>query len=136
MAKKPKEPKVTAPRSVAAGLPGVFHGLKHVSGPRTALPLLKVNQADGFDCPGCAWPEPEQRSHFEFCENGAKAVAAEATEKRATPDFFARHDLTDLARRDEHWLGRQGRLTHPMVKRPCASPFRKPVFLSISMACW
>jgi molybdopterin-dependent oxidoreductase alpha subunit len=118
MAKEPKKPKVTPPKSVAAGLPGIFHGLKHVSGPRTALPLLKVNQADGFDCPGCAWPEPRQRSHFEFCENGAKAVAAEATERRATPDFFARHDLADLRSRDEHWLGRQGRVTHPMVKRP------------------
>jgi molybdopterin-dependent oxidoreductase alpha subunit len=121
MAKKPKQPKklkVTPPRSVAAGLPGVLHGLKHVTGARTALPLLKVNQADGFDCPGCAWPEPKHRSHLEFCENGAKAVAEEATQRRATPDFFARHDLADLASRDEYWLGRQGRLTHPMVKRP------------------
>jgi len=118
MAKKPTKPKVTPPRSVAAGLSGVFHGLKHLTGPRTALPLLKVNQAGGFDCPGCAWPEPKHRSHFEFCENGAKAVAAEATERRVTPDFFAGHDLADLASRDEHWLGRQGRLTHPMVKRP------------------
>jgi len=125
MAKKPRKLKVTPPRSVAAGLPGVFHGLKHLTGIRTALPLLKVNQADGFDCPGCAWPEPKHRSHFEFCENGAKAVAEEATERRATPDFFARHDLADLASRDEYWLGQQGRLTHPMVKRPGDDRYRE-----------
>jgi len=118
MAKKPRKLKVSSPQSVAAGLPGVVHGLKHLSGTRTALPLLKVNQADGFDCPGCAWPEPKHRSHLEFCENGVKAVAEEATARRVTPDFFARHDLADLAGRDEYWLGRQGRLTHPMVKRP------------------
>ncbi|HEX6686330.1 MAG TPA: FdhF/YdeP family oxidoreductase [Candidatus Limnocylindrales bacterium] len=116
MAKKPTQLKVGAPKSVAAGLPGVFHGLKFLRGTRTALPLLKVNQADGFDCPGCAWPEPKHRSAMEFCENGAKAVAEEATERRVTPDFFARHDLADLAARDDHWLGRQGRLTTPMVK--------------------
>lgn len=88
--------------------------------PRTARTLLKVNQADGFDCPGCAWPEPEpgKRSHFEFCENGAKAVAEEATRKRITPEFFAANPLGELAKQSDYWLGQQGRLTTPMVKRP------------------
>ena len=68
----------------------------------------------------CAWPDPdpEHRHKAEFCENGAKAVAEEATTARATPAFFAEHSIADLTARSEHWLGQQGRITHPMVKRP------------------
>jgi molybdopterin-dependent oxidoreductase alpha subunit len=76
--------------------------------------LLRMNQAGGFDCPGCAWPEPEKRSSFEFCENGVKAIAAETTTKRVDPAFFARHTLADLETRDGYWLEQQGRLTHPL----------------------
>jgi molybdopterin-dependent oxidoreductase alpha subunit len=76
--------------------------------------LLRMNQAGGFDCPGCAWPEPAHRSAFEFCENGVKAIAAETTTKRVGPDFFARHSVTELAGKDGYWLEQQGRLTHPM----------------------
>jgi anaerobic selenocysteine-containing dehydrogenase len=76
-----------------------------------------VNQPHGFDCPGCAWPDPSHRTPFEFCENGAKAVAEEATTLRVTPDFFRQWSLTQLAARTDHWLGKQGRLTHPMVLR-------------------
>jgi molybdopterin-dependent oxidoreductase alpha subunit len=79
--------------------------------------LRHMNQADGFDCPGCAWPEPGKRSTFEFCENGAKHVAAEATSKRVGPEFFAAHPLADLATRSDSWLEGQGRLTHPMLRR-------------------
>ncbi|GAA3919702.1 FdhF/YdeP family oxidoreductase [Luteimonas lutimaris] len=82
-----------------------------VHGART---LLSANQPDGFDCPGCAWPDRDHTSTFEFCENGAKAVAAEATKHRATPEFFARHTVAELARYSDHWLEDQGRLTHPM----------------------
>ena len=65
---------------------------------RGAQTLLKVNQKDGFDCPGCAWPDPDDhRSHIEFCENGAKAVAEEATSERVTPEFFAQWSVADLA---------------------------------------
>lgn len=117
-----KKLKVTPPKTVAAGLPGVGHGLaagvRQMGVPRTALTLLKVNQANGFDCPGCAWPEPDKRSHAEFCENGAKAVAEEATLRRITPDFFAQHSVPELAAQDDYWLGQQGRLTTPMVKPP------------------
>ncbi|MBC8032154.1 MAG: FdhF/YdeP family oxidoreductase [Pyrinomonadaceae bacterium] len=80
--------------------------------------LLKLNQKDGFDCPGCAWPEPDgERSHAEFCENGAKHVADEATTKRLTPEFFREWSVADLSLQSDHWLGKQGRLTHPMVLR-------------------
>jgi molybdopterin-dependent oxidoreductase alpha subunit len=77
--------------------------------------LFRTNQAPGFDCPGCAWPEPKNRSSFEFCENGAKAVAAETTSRRVTPEFFARHTVSELIERPDRWLEAQGRLTHPMA---------------------
>jgi len=76
--------------------------------------LLSNNQPEGFDCPGCAWPDPNQASAFEFCENGAKAVAWESTAKRVTPAFFAEHSVTDLWGKSDYWLEGQGRLTHPM----------------------
>jgi molybdopterin-dependent oxidoreductase alpha subunit len=79
-----------------------------------AKTLLSANQPDGFDCPGCAWPDRDHTSTFEFCENGAKAVAAEATKHRATPELFAKHSVADLARYSDHWLEDQGRLTQPM----------------------
>jgi molybdopterin-dependent oxidoreductase alpha subunit len=77
--------------------------------------LLRNNQPDGFDCPGCAWPDPKHTSSFEFCENGAKAVAWEATRKRTTPEFFAEHTVTQLWEWTDYALENQGRLTHPMV---------------------
>ncbi|TDK25034.1 FdhF/YdeP family oxidoreductase [Luteimonas aestuarii] len=81
---------------------------------RGAKTLLSMNQPDGFDCPGCAWPDRDHTSTFEFCENGAKAVAAEATALRAGPELFARHAVTELARYSDHWLEGQGRLTTPL----------------------
>ncbi|MDI5963175.1 FdhF/YdeP family oxidoreductase [Streptantibioticus silvisoli] len=111
-------PRVGAPQHAAAGLTAVAQSLRiaqrQMGVTRTALTLLKVNQEDGFDCPGCAWPEPGKRHRAEFCENGAKAVAEEATLRRVTPEFFARHPVADLARRSGYWLGQQGRLTEPM----------------------
>ena len=77
--------------------------------------LLQVNQPQGFDCPGCAWPDPRQGSSFEFCENGAKAVSWEATNKRVTPEFFAQHTVSELLTWDDFDLEWHGRLTHPMV---------------------
>ena len=78
------------------------------------IALFKVNQPQGFDCPGCAWPDPQHTSSFEFCENGAKAVSWEATSKRAAPDFFAAHTVSDLWQRNALELEGEGRLTHPM----------------------
>jgi molybdopterin-dependent oxidoreductase alpha subunit len=77
--------------------------------------MLQVNQPEGFDCPGCAWPDPRQGSSFEFCENGAKAVSWEATNKRVTPAFFARHSVSELWNWEDFALEWEGRLTHPMV---------------------
>ncbi|WP_028813951.1 FdhF/YdeP family oxidoreductase [Streptomyces flavidovirens] len=111
-------PQVAAPQHAAAGLPAIGHTLKmaqqQMGVRRTAQTLLKVNQKDGFDCPGCAWPEEDKRHKAEFCENGAKAVAEEATLRRVTPDFFAAHPVADLATRSGYWLGQQGRITQPV----------------------
>ena len=107
-----------SPRS-AGGWGALKATLKHVGAQsgklQMARSLLKVNQPDGFDCPGCAWPEPQSPSSFEFCENGAKAVAWEATKDKVGPGFFAKHAVADLREsRSDHWLEKQGRLTHPM----------------------
>ncbi|WP_159621338.1 FdhF/YdeP family oxidoreductase [Ruania rhizosphaerae] len=122
------ELRVGNPKQSAAGVPGVLHAMESAldqMGPvRTAKTLLAVNQTDGFDCPGCAWPEAKKRHTAEFCENGAKAVAEEATRRRVPPSFFAEHSLADLAERDDFWLGQQGRLTHPMVREEGATHYR------------
>jgi molybdopterin-dependent oxidoreductase alpha subunit len=86
---------------------------------RTAAALARHNQRHGFDCPGCAWPEEHGgRKLAEFCENGAKAVAEEATKRTVTPEFFAKHGVAELSAKPEYWLSQQGRLAHPMVLRP------------------
>ncbi|MBD9423276.1 FdhF/YdeP family oxidoreductase [Achromobacter sp. ACM04] len=77
--------------------------------------LLRTNQPAGFDCPGCAWPDKEHRSTFQFCENGAKAVTWEATSKRVTPDFFAQRTVSSLLALSDYELEDFGRLTHPMA---------------------
>ena len=86
--------------------------------------LLRTNQPDGFDCPGCAWPDKEHKSTFQFCENGAKAVTWEATTKRVTPEFFARHTVSDLWAKSDFELEGYGRLTHPMVYDNASDTFR------------
>ncbi|HXU62503.1 MAG TPA: molybdopterin-dependent oxidoreductase, partial [Polyangia bacterium] len=102
----------------------VHRGATHMGVKRSLRTLLKLNQKDGFDCPSCAWPDPDgERKTAEFCENGAKAVASEAMTRRADPDFFARHAIADLARESDHWLDQQGRLTHPLVRRPGATHY-------------
>ena len=104
----------------AGGLPAIVATVKTLSAEtgliRGVRTMLKVNQVGGIDCPGCAWPEPDQqRSHFEFCENGAKHIADEATTKRVTPEFFQQWSVADLALQSDQWLGAQGRITHPLV---------------------
>ncbi|MER5961780.1 FdhF/YdeP family oxidoreductase [Streptomyces sp. NPDC002057] len=119
-------PQVTPPQHAAAGLPAIGHTLRiardQMGLRRTARTLLKVNQKDGFDCPGCAWPEEAGRHVAEFCENGAKAVAEEATLRRVTPEFFAAHPLADLGTRSGYWLGQQGRITQPMLLERGSAP--------------
>ena len=105
---------------VAGGVAAVIQATKSAWGEmglvRGTRTLLKLNQTGGFDCPGCAWPEPDsERSHVEFCENGAKHVADEATTKRLTPEFFAQWSVADLSQQSDHWLNQQGRLTQPLV---------------------
>ncbi|MDN5724672.1 MAG: FdhF/YdeP family oxidoreductase [Propionibacteriales bacterium] len=113
---------VGEPEVSAAGAPAVFHameqGIEQMGVVRTGRTLLRLNQKSGFDCPGCAWPDPKNRHVAEFCENGAKAVAEEATKRRITSDFWAEHPISDLATRSDHWLGQQGRLTEPVIKKP------------------
>jgi molybdopterin-dependent oxidoreductase alpha subunit len=106
----------------AGGLPAIKEALGYALGEpgvvRGVEALYRLNQFGGFDCPGCAWPEPDDdRSMNEYCENGAKAIAEEATAKRITPDFFARWSVPELSQQSDYWLGRQGRLTQPMVLR-------------------
>ena len=116
-------PALGDPGEAAAGPASVASAMRHAFGEmgvrRSLHVLARVNQKDGFDCPGCAWPDPDgHRSRMaEYCENGAKAVAEEATKKRVTPEFFAEWSLEALARQSDHWLGKQGRLTHPMALR-------------------
>ncbi|MGV9676475.1 FdhF/YdeP family oxidoreductase [Nocardia sp. NPDC003482] len=114
---------ITPPKDRAAGVEAVAVALERaveeMGVVRTARTLARLNQRHGFDCPGCAWPEPTgHRRPAEFCENGAKAVAEEATLRTVGPEFFAEHSLADLADKSGYWLGQQGRLTHPMVLRP------------------
>jgi molybdopterin-dependent oxidoreductase alpha subunit len=103
----------------AGGWDALASSLRHVreqgivlKGSRT---LLRANQPQGFDCPGCAWPDRNPHSTFEFCENGVKAVAAEATKHRIGADFFARHTVAWLSAQDDQWLEAQGRLTEPLA---------------------
>ena len=115
----------TQPYTPAAGGMGALTSVlkeahRHSGLVKGARLLAYINQADGFDCPGCAWPDPPagERSAFEFCENGAKAAIAEGTKKRVTPEFFAQWSIADLLDQSDHWLEAQGRLTHPMVRDP------------------
>ncbi|MGO1384253.1 MAG: FdhF/YdeP family oxidoreductase [Arachnia sp.] len=134
-AERPKdELNVGAPKRSVAGLGGVVHAMQHAlreMGPtRTAQTLLKLNQVDGFDCMSCAWADPAagERSHAEFCENGAKAVAHEATRARLGAEFFATHSISDLRSREDMWLNRQGRLTVPLIKDADATHYRETTY--------
>ncbi|WP_318306458.1 FdhF/YdeP family oxidoreductase [Amycolatopsis solani] len=123
---------VGKPKGWAAGIPGVAVSLarsvEQMGTGRTIKALRLLNQREGFDCPGCAWPEPrevdgEKRKLAEFCENGAKAVAEEATKRRVDRDFFAQHPIEDLRAKTDYWLGQQGRITEPFVLREGATHY-------------
>jgi molybdopterin-dependent oxidoreductase alpha subunit len=110
------------PKTAAAGPSSVIATLRHVAAEaglvRGTQALLRVNQKEGFDCQSCAWPNPEDHRHVaEFCENGAKAVAAEVTTRRITAEFFRTHSIDALGAQSDHWLNAQGRLTEPVVRR-------------------
>ncbi|MAK26516.1 MAG: hypothetical protein CMA02_04510 [Euryarchaeota archaeon] len=111
--------RIKKPPSKVAGLKAVTNsfkiGIAETGIRRTMQTMRSVNRFDGFDCPGCAWPDPDNhRSGFEFCENGAKAFATEATNARVTPDFFAQNSVSTLSMQSDMWLDKQGRITQPM----------------------
>ena len=126
---KKEDIRITAPKTIAAGIPGVTVAMKHVLSEmslKTCVPtLFAVNQMQGFDCPGCAWPDPDDhRSGMgEYCENGAKAIAEEATSKRATPEFFAKHSVEEMSNWSDYKIGKSGRITHPMILREGATHY-------------
>ena len=112
--------RLTEMKKKAVGVPAIISSMRHISkemGVWNGIKLLsKMNQKEGFDCPGCAWPDPDgKRSRLgEYCENGAKAIAEEATKSRVTPDFFAKHSVEWLSEQTDYFLGKAGRITHPM----------------------
>ena len=113
-------PLLTNPSNSAAGLPAIISTMNHgftKSGIVGSIKTLsRVNRYHGFDCPGCAWPDPDDhRTIAEFCENGAKAVADEATKKRINSDFFSQNSVIELSQNSDQWLNDQGRLTEPMI---------------------
>ncbi|MXG91832.1 FdhF/YdeP family oxidoreductase [Nocardioides flavescens] len=120
---------VSGPEDHAAGPTAVAvsmnRALQGMGVRRTAATLLKLNQVDGFDCQGCAWPDPapEHRHTAEFCENGVKAVTDEVNLRRVGREFFAAHPIAELEQRSDYWLGQQGRITEPMVLREGATHY-------------
>ncbi|RCS28061.1 hypothetical protein DUT90_01775 [Polaribacter sp. WD7] len=104
----------------AAGLKAIASTVKHIKkeiGLSKGIQLLsKLNQKDGFDCPGCAWPDPDDKRALlaEYCENGAKAVAEEATKNKVSPLFFATHSVQELSELSDYEIGKSGRVTQPM----------------------
>ena len=120
---------VTPQKDASAGVTSVGvsmdRAVRSMGVSRATRSLLKLNQVDGFDCPGCAWPDPDpdHRHTAEFCENGAKAVAEEGTKLRVGPEFFAAHSVDDLESHTDYWLGQQGRITQPMVRHEGASHY-------------
>ena len=115
--------KLTKPASYAAGLPAVKvavqHALKEMGVVKSFRALNQMNQKEGFDCPGCAWPDPEKPSKLgEYCENGVKALAEEATHKRVDKEFFKQYSVEELSRWSDYKIGKSGRLVEPMVLKP------------------
>ncbi|WP_088323455.1 FdhF/YdeP family oxidoreductase [Polaribacter tangerinus] len=104
----------------AVGVKAITSALSHIKKEVSVLEgiqLLKnINQKDGFDCPGCAWPDPDEKRAFlaEYCENGAKAVAEEATKNKVTPMFFSTHSVAELSQLSDYEIGKSGRITQPM----------------------
>jgi molybdopterin-dependent oxidoreductase alpha subunit len=124
------ELEVSRRKTWAGGVPGVTHAvvpaLKGVGVGRTLKLLSSMNQKDGFDCMSCAWPDPDHRKLAEFCENGAKAVTAEATRLSVPTSFWAEHSVSDLLEKSDYWLGLQGRLVEPVYK-PAGKDHYEPV---------
>ena len=112
---------LSEPSEVAGGIPAVMETMRHARKKmgifRGTKTLLRLNKPGGFDCPGCAWPDPDHRAPAEFCENGAKAVADEATTDTIGAEFFADHSIPELMEKSGRWLNAQGRIAEPLVRR-------------------
>jgi len=123
------EVRVGPPKTSAVGIPAIRRAMQYsvseMGVTRGAKTLHRLNQTDGFDCPSCAWPDPKagDRSFAEFCENGAKATAWEATRDRVDREFFATHSVSELREQDSHTLEHHGRLTEPMYLAPGADHY-------------
>lgn len=120
--------RVSEIETTAAGLSAILSTMKSGIGEmgvvRTMQTYLKVNQKGGFDCQSCAWADPDGDRHLaEFCENGAKAIASEATTKKVTPEFFRKYSVAELSQKSDYWLDQQGRITHPMILRKGATHY-------------
>ena len=124
--------KLTKPANYAAGVTGIKvameHAIQEMGAIRAFQTLAKMNQKGGFDCPGCAWPDPDDKRSVlgEYCENGAKALAEEATLKRVKPDFFAKYSIEEISNWSDYEIGKSGRLTHPMILEENATHY-KPI---------
>jgi len=123
------ELRLKEPGANAAGLKGVTAGLQHVAKhmniSQAGKVMFKLNQKGGIDCPGCAWPDPDDdRSALgEYCENGLKAIAEEATKRTISAEFFAKHTISELAQKSDFELGKLGRLTEPMILQKGAEKY-------------
>ena len=108
-------------KDIASGLPAITDTIKNSFGEmgaaRAARTLLKLNQKGGIDCQSCAWADPDERTIAEFCENGAKALADEATTKTIGADFFSKYTIAELNEQSDQWLNAQGRITEPLIRR-------------------
>src|SRR6201996_8349908 len=126
------ELKITDPKTWAAGIPAVIAAMNdvlHEAGPvRGMEALFHMNKKGGFDCSSCAWPDPDDdRSPIaEYCENGAKALAEEATTKKLTAEFFAQNSVADLSKLNDYEIGRKGRIAQPMYL-PKGSAHYQPI---------
>ncbi|MEO9510751.1 MAG: FdhF/YdeP family oxidoreductase [Flavobacteriaceae bacterium] len=123
--------KVTKPSAYAAGMPGIKVALEHVSKEaglfRSLKTLSQMNQKEGFDCPGCAWPDPVKPSKLgEYCENGAKAIAEESTFNRADREFFKKNSVEEISTWSDFKIGKSGRITEPFILRP-GSIYYQPI---------
>ncbi len=122
--------RLSSVKKSAAGIPAAVsslnHGIRKMGVTKTVRTLLTINQKNGFDCPGCAWPDPEHRTSFEFCENGAKAVADEAMKAKVNAKFFAKYSVDELLKKSDYWLNSQGRIAQPMILEQNATHY-KPI---------
>ena len=119
--------RLSSVKKTAAGIPAavssLHHGIRKMGITKTVRTLLTVNQKEGFDCPGCAWPDPNHRTSFEFCENGAKAVADESMKANVNAQFFKKFSVAELLSKSDYWLNKQGRIFQPMILKQGATHY-------------